>query len=217
MVDNRVLIDAGPETYAHLQPLISQGKVKLETILVTHEHPDHILGFQDLPHIYNSREINFYTTKPVLAGIKRTFPFPLSPIKPIVVSENERIRLNGNTTFEYFPVVHGNTQAFGVKYKSGKFFAYIPDFNRILPSQQKVIRGCDLLMIDGSSLGQIGQSRGHISITVGIEIAKNLKAKQIYFIHIGHKTGIHEYLENFVLEFGGRNFHISFDGLEIEL
>ncbi|EKE19441.1 MAG: hypothetical protein ACD_9C00017G0002, partial [uncultured bacterium] len=94
--------------------------------------------------------------------------------------------------------------------------AYIPDFNRILPSQQKVIRDCHLLVIDGSSLDKMGQTKSHISINDGIQIAKNLRAKNVYFVHIGHKTGTHKFLEEHLRQNAGPSFHIAHDGLEIE-
>ena len=73
------------------------------------------------------------------------------------------------------------------------------------------------MAIDGSSLGKIGQGPGHISITDGITIGKNLKAKDVYYIHIGHKTGTHENLTEFLKKNAGNNFHMSFDGLEVNL
>lgn len=234
LIDDKVLLDVGPDTYQHLinldsiasssqnsTPLQNDKKEgiadTLKAILVSHEHPDHILGFQDITHIYNFRnQVSLYITQPVLRGIKRIFPFPLNPLKVKVVKPNETFTVD-SARVQYFPVIHGKTPAFGIKYKDGKFLAYIPDFNKILPSQEKVIRDAHLLIIDGSSLGKIGQGPGHISITDGIQIAKKLKVKQTYFVHIGHKTGRHEFLENYLKENAGPNFHIAFDNQKIIL
>ncbi|MBI2594088.1 hypothetical protein HYW39_00110, partial [Candidatus Curtissbacteria bacterium] len=131
-----------------------------------------------------------------------------------VVKPNETIYLK-NTKVVYFPVIHGNTPAFGIKVKESKIVAYIPDFNKILPSSQKVIRDCDFLVIDGSSLGKIGQTAGHISINDGIQIAKKLKAKHTYFVHIGHKTGTHQFLKSYLRENASSNFHLAYDGQEL--
>ena len=241
LIDDSVLLDAGPETYRHLTgmdsrfPLPRRGKRgndkecgndrgesvahKLKAVLISHAHPDHILGLWDLPHIYGRAEnnidkINLYITQPVLTGVRRVFDTPFQPIKPIIVKPNQTFNVN-HAQVQYFPVIHGKTPAFGIKYKDGKFLAYIPDFNRILPSQQKVIRDCHLLIIDGSSLGKIGQSPAHISIQDGIQIAKKLKAKQTYFVHIGHKTGTHKFLEEYLRQNAGPNFHIAYDNLEL--
>lgn len=219
LINNEVLLDAGPDTYHHLVPLDVAHKLK--AVLISHAHPDHILGLWDLPHIYGRAEnnidkINLYITQPVLNNIRSTFFSQFQPIKPIVVKPNQSFNIE-HAKVEYFPVIHGKTPAFGIKFKDGKILAYIPDFNRILPSQQRVIRDCHLLIIDGSSLGKIGQSPGHISIKDGIVIAKRLRAKIVYFVHIGHKTDTHQNLEKFLKENAGSNFHIAYDGLELNL
>lgn len=233
LISDEVLLDAGPDTYSHLKNLDSspvkpdqndRGRSvvhKLKAVLISHAHPDHILGLWDLPHIYGRAEnnidkINLYITQPVLAGVRRVFDIPFQPIKPVIVKPNQSFAI-GNAQVQYFPVIHGKTPAFGIKYKNGKFLAYVPDFNRILPSQQKVIRDCHLLIIDGSSLGKLGQSPTHISIQDGIAISRKLKAKSVYFVHIGHKTGTHKFLEKYLEENAGRNFHIAYDGLELKL
>lgn len=219
LIDDSVLVDSGPETYNHLLPLNVAHKLK--AVLISHAHPDHVLGLWDLPHIYGREEnridkINLYVTQPVLNDIKSTFFSQFQPIKVLVQRPNLPFNV-GNAKVTYFPVIHGKTAAFGIKYKDGKFLAYIPDFNRILPSSQKVIRDCHLLIIDGSSLGKIGQSPTHISINDGIQIAKKLKAKNTYFVHIGHKTGTHQFLENYLRQNAGPNFHIACDGQEIQI
>ena len=219
LIDDSVLLDAGPETYSHLLPLNVAHQLK--AVLISHAHPDHILGLWDLPHIYGREEndidkIQLYVTQSVLVNIKSTFFSQFQPIKVSVEKPNIPFSI-GHALATYFPVIHGKTAAFGIKYKDPKIIAYIPDFNRILPSSQKVIRDSHLLIIDGSSLGKVGQSPGHISINDGIQIAKNLKAKQVYFVHIGHKTGTHRYLGEYLRKNAGRNFHIAYDGLEINL
>ncbi|OGD86305.1 hypothetical protein A2870_00080 [Candidatus Curtissbacteria bacterium RIFCSPHIGHO2_01_FULL_41_11] len=233
LIDGRVLLDAGPETYHHLK---NEDIAKLEAILISHEHPDHILGLWDLPHIYGRKEtglnnINLYVTQPVLNGIRKIFQRDFGPIKPIVVSENQTFAI-GNAKVTYIPVIHGNTPAYAIKYKEtsalrsstssaglkdGKIFTYITDFNRILPSSQTQIRHSHVIALDGSSLGKIGQGPGHISIKDGIIIGKNLKAKEVYFVHIGHKTDTHKRLERYLEEEAGPKFHIAFDGLELKL
>ena len=207
-------MDAGPDTYHHLTTV---DPTKIETILISHQHHDHIMGLWDISHIYNRTQTpTLYVTQAVLNGIKKVFDTNLLKMKVKVVKPQETINLK-NTKITYFPVIHGNTPAFGIKVKESKILAYIPDFNKILPSSQKVIRGCDILAIDGSSLSQLGQTAGHISIADGIQIAKKLKAKRTYFVHIGHKTGTHKFLENYLKENAGPNFHSAYDGQELTL
>lgn len=136
-------------------------------------------------------------------------------VRVVVVKPLETIDIK-NVKVVYFPVIHGKTPAYGIKVKDNRVLAYIPDFNRILPSSQKVIKGCDVFVIDGSSLSKIGQGPGHISIEDGIQIAKNVSAKNTYFVHVGHKTLPHKKLEEF-LRNKGKNIHPAYDGLELSV
>ena len=214
LVNDSILLDAGPDTYKHL---VSNNPQKIEAIFISHEHPDHIMGLWDISHIYNhEKNPDLFVTIPVLNGIKKMLGTYLLKVNIKVVRPNETIHLK-NTKVTYFPVVHGNTPAFGIKVKESKILAYIPDFYKILPSSQKVIRDCDLLAIDGSSLGKIGKTQGHIYINDGIQIAKKLKTKQTYFVHLGHKTATHRSLEIYLKENAGSNFHPAYDGLELNL
>lgn len=219
LIDDSTLLDAGPETYSHLLPLNVAQKIK--ALLISHAHPDHILGLWDLPHIYGRKEnnvdkIKLYITQTVLNSIKNTFFSQFQPIEVKVVKPNEAFNI-GNSKVTYIPVIHGKTPAFAIKFKDGKIFTYITDFNRILPSAQTMIRHSHVLALDGSSLDKIGQGPSHISIKDGITIGKNLKAKMVYFIHIGHKTGTHEFLENYLRKNAPANFHIAYDNLELQI
>lgn len=235
LVNDSILIDAGPDTYRHLsqrhpefnsesQKIPKQVRddrgvdpAKIKAILVSHQHPDHTLGFWDLTHIYNGyKPIDVYVTAPVLSGIRKYIGIHGQHLEIHIVKPNEPFAID-NTQVEYFPVVHGNTPAFGIKLKEAKTFVYITDFNEIPSAQKKVIKNTDYWAIDGSTLGKPGQTKGHISMNDGIKLAKKLKVKNTYFIHIGHKTGTHKFLEKYLQENAGQNFHPAFDGLEIEI
>lgn len=211
LVNDKILLDAGPETYSHLLNLHPS---TISHLLISHAHLDHITGLADLAKIYNRQEtLNLILTQEVLNGIRKA-DFFLFQFKVKIVKPFESFEIDKNTRGEYFPVEHTRQPCFGIKIKSGKILSYIPDFYKIPKPSEKIIKDSHILVIDGSRLFE--QSRGHQSIEAGIRLAKELKAKQVYFVHLGHKTGVHQDLEKFVQENGGKKFHIAFDGLEIE-
>lgn len=214
LVNDSILIDAGPNTYEHLK---TADPKKIEAILISHQHPDHTLGFWDLTHIYNgNKTINIFVTKHLVSYINNLLGIHKKNLRIIPVSENQPFNI-GNVKVEYFPVVHGKTPAWGVKLKESKVFIYITDFNKILPSQERTIKHADYWAIDGSTLGKIGQGPGHVSINDGIALAKKFKIKNTFFIHIGHKTAPHKILESYLAKNAGPNFHVAYDGLGLSL
>lgn len=214
LVNDSILIDCGPNTYDHLE---KEDPRKIKAVLVSHEHPDHTMGFWDLSHIYNGyKPIDVYLPLPMVALIRRYIGSHGTHLKIKVVKPNEPFYID-HVRVEYFPVVHGKTPAFGIKLKENKIFIYITDFNRILPSQEKTVKHAHYWAIDGSSLGKLGQGPSHISINDGIALAKKYKIKHTYFVHIGHKTGTHKFLENYLQENAGAGFRAAFDGQELVL
>jgi len=218
LINNSTLIDCSPDFY--WQPT-SRGVAScappgclLEAIILTHAHFDHIFGLWDATKMYNTEKIKLFATKPTIQYLQDLFGIYLSAFEVYQIKELIPFEVN-KLKVVLFPVEHGTTSTYGVKIKGDKLLSYVPDFNRILPSYKKLIKDMDVLILDGSSLGKIGKTHGHISIEEGIEIGKELKAKKVYFTHIGHKTGKHENLEDFVKVNGGPNFNIGYDGLEI--
>jgi len=219
LINDSILVDAGPDIYHQLlripnyQLLIS----KIKALILTHAHPDHILGFGDLTHIYNLGEKpKLYATQETLVGLRQIHKYPLDPFLPQVIRPPEVFEAN-KVKFTFIPVEHNHFPTWGLKMKGDRLAVYLPDLKRLLPSQEKICRDVNLLILDGSSLGKEGQTRTHENILEGVKLGKKLKAKEIYFTHLGHKTGKHEDLEKFVQKEGGKNFHVAYDGLELRL
>lgn len=220
LVNSSILIDAPPDIYHQLARLNNlAGVIKNFRVLVlTHSHPDHILGFYDLTHLYNRSEHKprIITTQEVINGFRLFHRYPLNPFIPEIIKINDVVEVE-NVKISLFPVEHSHIPCFGVKMKQDKLFVYIPDFKKLPKSVRKTCKDVHLLVLDGSSLGKQGQTRIHESIKEGIDLAKSLKPKKCYFTHIGHLTGRHQSLENFAQENGNHNFHIAYDNLELEV
>lgn len=217
LINETILIDAGPDIYHQLQKHRVDSR-KIKALVLTHAHPDHILGFYDLTHLYNreEKELRLITTQEVLNELRRVHRFPLKPFKPTVVSPNE-VMVIEKVKVSLFPVEHSRAPCYGIKMKGKGVFIYLPDLRRIPRTKRRPLRDADLVVLDGSSLGKKGQTIIHQSIEEGIRLAKDLHPKRAYFTHLGHATAKHEVLEAFVQEKGSRHFHIAYDGLELNL
>lgn len=218
LINDLILVDCGPDIYHQLKR--EEGKdfklKNLKALIITHAHPDHVFGFYDLTHLYNLQSApRIYITHETLTGLRQYYPWPTNPFKVEVIKRGEVFEFE-KIKFSLVPVVHGKFPTWGVKIKDNKLVGYFPDLGKLPKSSERTCKGLDYLILDGSSLGKAGQARNHESITEGINLAKRLKAKNVYFTHIGHKTGRHEELESFVQKEGGSKFHIAFDGFALE-
>jgi phosphoribosyl 1,2-cyclic phosphate phosphodiesterase len=217
LVNETILIDAPPDIYHELTHL-KVDTTKIKTLLLTHSHPDHIHGFYDLTHLYNRQEKELKLVVPleVLNGLRQFHSLPLKPFKPEIIQPKTAIKEEG-IKIAYFPVIHSHLPCYGIKMKKEKIFVYLPDLKKLPKPEKKAVKDVHLLVMDGSSLGKKGQTRIHQSIEEGLELAQELKPKLCYFTHIGHITGTHQELEAFVQKHGGKNCHIAYDGLELEI
>lgn len=219
LINNSILVDAPPDIYHQIKKIPNSQCVirKLKALILTHAHPDHILGFYDLTHLYNRQEKNPFliTTQEVLNGLRQVYHFPPTPFKLKILQAKETLQID-NLKLALYPVPHNHTPTFAVKIKEQKILIYIPDLSRLPKNQRKEFRGAHLLVLDGSSLGKKGHTKTHETILEGIRLAKDLKPKFCYFTHIGHITGTHKNLEALVQK-EDKNFHIAYDGLELAI
>ncbi len=220
LINDSILIDAPPDIYHQLLKISNSSYLisNIKALILTHAHPDHVLGFYDLTHLYNrvEKEPKLITTQEVLNGLRQIHRFSIAPFKPEIIVPKETMVID-NIKIAFYPVHHNHTPCYAIKMKGEKIFLYIPDIKRLPRSERKPFKGVNLLVLDGSSLGKRGQTRIHQSIEEGIRLAQELHPKQCFFTHIGHITGTYKDLEKFVQKNGGRNFHIAYDGLELQL
>ncbi|HEX7456525.1 MAG TPA: MBL fold metallo-hydrolase [Candidatus Nanoarchaeia archaeon] len=215
LVNDILLLDLGPDTYTHLKnPKVDPTKIKYAAI--THEHPDHTLGLWDLSHTY----LNGKRTKIKVIVSPRTLSkirFMFFPNEYIVLKTNpdQKMVVDG-LKISLLPVNHTKDSSFGIFVEEGsrKLF-WAPDFKSLPAETIKIIKGSNLIAVDGSEL-QV-RTPSHQTIEEGIELARQIGPKMAYFIHLGHRILPHTKLETFVKERGGDHFNIAYDGLEVEI
>ncbi|MCL5411351.1 MAG: MBL fold metallo-hydrolase [Patescibacteria group bacterium] len=219
LVNENILLDAGLDTYENLIKELEPQKIS--AILITHGHPDHIFGLWDLGHLYDKKEkAKLFATKETLKKIRQQGLGFEAPSEQIVETFKE-YEIAGLKVL-FFPVNHSKTTpACGIRLTDlKKSFVYIPDMSNLPEESIIYAKSSQVLIIDGSSLEPTGlKSWGHETIPEGIKLSKKLKAKVIYFTHIGHGkiSRPHKQLEQYVQEKGGANFHVAYDGLRLNL
>ncbi len=205
-----VVIDTTPDfRYQAMRARID----RLDAVLYTHAHADHILGLDDI-RPYNLKQkgnVPIYGTRETLDTLKRQFAYifddtPTETSLPGV----ELHEIDG--PFELFgakivpvPAMHGPTPVLGFRIGSA---AYLTDFSRVPDSSKSLLQGLDDLILD--ALRYVPHPT-HSNVEQSLALVEELKPKRAWFTHICHDLGHAE--TNARLP---ENVRLAYDGLQIE-
>lgn len=178
-----ILIDVGPEF--RLQTLRA-GIKKIDLILITHEHNDHVAGLDDLrPFNYTQgSSIPVVATESCKYSIERRFEYMFEPDKTFGSTD-----IDITTSAEPFnfkdckvtplPVYHGKLLVYGFRIND---LAYITDTNHIPENVFELIKGCKVLVLN--ALRWDPPHNTHFTVPEAVEIAKKTGIREVYFVHM---------------------------------
>jgi phosphoribosyl 1,2-cyclic phosphate phosphodiesterase len=205
------LIDTTPDL--RLQ-LLRSPIPRLDFLLYTHSHADHLMGLDDVrPFNFRQRETIHAFASPMTAhAIRRAFSYIWSDSQ--VGGGKPQIELHEITgPFSHdgidvtpIPVRHGDWTILG--YRIGPF-AYITDTNGIPDESLALLEGVDTLALDGLRPSRTHPT--HFTIEEAVTAAQRIAARMTYIIHVAHEVD-HETVEATLPE----NIRLAWDGLELE-
>ncbi len=208
--DRSVVIDTGPD---FRQQALAAGIEKLDGILYTHAHADHILGIDDLrPFNYHQRgPIPIYCTAASLEHIQRVFAYifhdgPSESSRPKLAPEifNEDAFNIAGLEFLPIPLRHGAGPCHGFRFAN---VAYLTDHSVIPGESLPLLEGLEVLFLDAL---RYKPHPTHSTVDQSLKTVELLKPRRAYFTHISHDLD-HERAERLLPE----NVRLAYDGLEI--
>lgn len=210
-VNGKVLLfDAGPD---FRQQMLRENVKKLDSIILTHEHKDHIAGMDDV-RAYNFKSqdaVDIFAEERVQKAIRKEFSYVFSEYQYPGVP---KMRLNDIPDhlftvkgIEVMPVrvFHYHLPVYGFRIGN---FAYITDANYIPEESKERLFGVKYLVINAL---RKEKHISHFSLREAIDFIREISPKKAYITHISHQMGYHEEVSKelpsgIVLAYDGLNF-----------
>jgi phosphoribosyl 1,2-cyclic phosphate phosphodiesterase len=208
---NVVLIDTAPDFY---QQAIRERIRRVDAVLYTHTHADHILGIDDLRPLsfrHKPDRLPLYAHPEAAAFLRKMFSYifdaeykfgglPHLELRTI----DEPVELFG-LKFEPVPLIHGEAQIYGFRFGSA---AYLTDHSEIPDASLRQLRGLDVLFLDAL---RHKPHPTHSTVADSLRTVQQLKPKRAFFTHICHDLP-HE-ATNASLP---ANVRLAYDGMKVE-
>lgn len=185
-----ILVDTAPEL--RLQ-CIANGINRVDAVLFTHHHADHVTGLDDLRRFnwLMKRPIPCFGTERTLDRLTRMFSYAFDPEpqSPHSRPELELCRIDsqpftiGEETIIPIPLMHGPMAVMGFRFGS---FAYCTDCNDISRESSTLLQGLDVLVLDAL---RRTPHPAHFNLEQAVEMAYKIDARETYFTHVTHQLG----------------------------
>jgi phosphoribosyl 1,2-cyclic phosphate phosphodiesterase len=205
-----IVIDSGPDFRSQM---LREKVHRLDAIVFTHEHKDHIAGLDDI-RAFNYRQqgpIDVYATARVQEALKREFhyifaefKYPGIPQLTLHTIENNPFFI-GNLKFIPIEVLHYKLPVLGFRIND---FTYITDAKTVSDTEVEKIKGSKVLVINAL---QKQEHISHFTFDEAIAFARMIGAEKTYFTHISHRLGKHADTSAALPQ----GIELAYDGLKI--
>lgn len=208
-----VVIDSGPD---FRQQLLRADVRKLDGLVFTHSHKDHLAGMDDIRafNYLQQKPVDIYASTFTQTIIKSEFPYIFSgnnypgipEINMHTISKNEIFQI-GDIVLSPIEVMHYKMPVLGFRIND---FTYITDANFIDDTEIKKIEGSTCLVLNAL---RKETHISHFTLEEAITVSQTIKPQQTYFTHISHQLGFHEHVEEELPE----GINLAYDMLSIEI
>ena len=209
--DARILIDCGPDFRTQMLGIPFD---RLDGVLLTHEHYDHTGGIDDLRPFALFGDIDVYADDLTHRHLRERLPYFFRDVLYPGVP-----RLQFHTVQPYIPFTIKDVEATPLQVMHGKLpilgfrignLGFATDMTEVPEETITQLMDVDTLVI--GALRQRPHAT-HQTIDEAIEVARRVRAREVYLIHMNHEAGLHAETEATLPE----HVHLSYDGLTIEI
>ncbi|TQD39086.1 MBL fold metallo-hydrolase [Haloflavibacter putidus] len=206
------VVDCGPD---FRQQMLANNVEKIDGILFTHEHNDHIIGLDDVrPFYFKQGDIEVYAHQRVIEALKQRFSYvfetknkyPGAPTLAINEIDENGFYLSGKKVIP-INVWHNKLQVYGFRIDD---FAYITDAKTVPEKEMEKLRGVKVLTVNAL---RIKPHHSHFNLEEALAFIEKINPEKAYLTHISHLLGFHDEVEKNL----PANVSLAYDNLKIEL
>jgi phosphoribosyl 1,2-cyclic phosphate phosphodiesterase len=184
-----VLVDTGPDFHAQA---LREGIRRVDAVLYTHGHADHIMGFDDLRPLsfHVNGDLPIYADDETASTIERVFDYTFRTVDRYPTSARVQLHRLDPTPgagvdlfgacFRRIPVTHGRQQITGYRFGSA---AYLTDMSNIPEESVPLLQDLDVLILDAL---RHDPHPSHSHLEKSIAFVEQLKPQRAFFTHMGH-------------------------------
>lgn len=206
----RICIDSGPD---FRQQLLRAKTKRLDAVLFTHEHKDHIAGLDEVKafNFLNKMRMPVYATSRVKEALHREFAYIFAEEKYPGIPEIDLFEVDdsvfniGDLIIEPVNVMHYKLPVKAYRFRD---FAYVTDANFISETEKKKLRGLQVLVLNTL---RHEPHISHFTFEEALALVRELAPQKAYFTHISHQLGTHAAVSRLLPQ----NVELAFDGLQI--
>jgi phosphoribosyl 1,2-cyclic phosphate phosphodiesterase len=209
------VIDTTPD---FRQQALRMGLDRLDAVLLTHGHADHILGFDDI-RPFNLRQkcaLPVYASQETFNILRRTFSYvfnespALSAIPQVTLHEVKGPFRVLDTEVAPVPARHGEIGVLGFRFGSA---AYLTDFSELPASSRHLLMGLDDVILDAL---RDEPHPMHQTVEQALALVAELRPRRAWFTHIAHDLPHHETNER-LRKAGHAHVQLAYDGMTLEV
>lgn len=209
--DTRVLVDCGPD---FRQQMLGREFKKIDAVLLTHEHYDHVGGIDDLRPFCTFGEVDVYADGNTVGDLRRRIPYcfgeskyPGVPKINLSVVEPHRSFSIGSIDVLPIQVMHGKLPILGYRFGD---LVYITDMKTIRKEEMEYLKGVKILIVNALRFSP--EHHSHMTVNEAMEFIRMVSPEKTYFTHMGHDIGLHEEVNRQLPD----DMDLAYDGQMIE-
>lgn len=205
-----IVIDTTPD---FRYQMLRTNTTKLDAVLFTHPHKDHIAGLDDIRafNYFSCKPMEIYANELTEKALKRDYYYAFAENKyPGVPNiQLHTIQLNAfkiqDLHIQPILVWHLQMPVYGFRINN---FTYITDANKIDEQEKEKIKGSEVLVLNAL---RKEKHISHFTLSEAVALAQELAIPKVYFTHISHQLGLHDAVNKEL----PNHIQLAYDGLQV--